>query len=108
MDKAELRQFIEYYCDLQVVHNELNHMYEKFGREFIFDLPVEYKIDSIDGERYTVVQGTNWMHSTTEPACYCHGKPEFCLLGMYVELDEWLPLSALSSEERAIFKLKYG
>ena len=112
MDKAELDQFIEYYQPHRILrgspYNDVAHAYKKFGREFIHSLPVEYKTDPVDGQRYTVVQGTYWMHSTTGLACYCRGKPGFYILGHCVSLDEWLPYSALTNEECTLFKLKYA
>ena len=107
MDKAEFDQFVDYYYGYKNIGRieTISHLYEKFGREFIFDLPVEYRSITVP---YTAIKGTNWMHSTIGPTCYCHGKSEFYILGHCVSLDEWLPLSALSPEEQIMFKLKYG
>jgi hypothetical protein len=113
MYKAEFDRFIRYYHNYrhQGPYNPIeiiSHLYEKFGQEFIFDLPIEYKTDPFNGEKYTLVQGTYWMHSTTGLACYYRGKPGFYILGNCVSLDEWLPYSALTNEECTLFKLKYA
>ena len=110
MHKAQLDRFIEYYLNYryQGPYNPIeiiSHLYEKFGREFIHDLPVEYRSVTVP---YIVIQGTTRVHSTTEPVFYYRGKPVFYILGFWVTLDEWLPLSALSPEEQIMFKLKYG
>lgn len=120
MDKQQLGEFLGYYCkyyDQCYQHTEVNqkninlhivdHMYEKYGREFIFDLPVVSRVDILK-QNYLVILNTWWVHSVIEPAYYYQDNPVFCLLGMYVELDYWLPHSALSPEEQTIFKLKYG
>jgi hypothetical protein len=110
MDKDKFEQFVEYYRRLPdgVSTDVIDYIYNLLGCEFIFDLPVEYKTDSINDIKYTVIQGTSWMHSTTGPVYVYKNKPEFFILGYYVTLDEWLPRSALSPEDITLFKLKYG
>jgi hypothetical protein len=111
MHKAQLDRFIEYYLNYryQGPYNPIeiiSHLYEKFGREFIHDLPVEYRSVTVP---YIVIQGTAWVHSTTEPAyCGVDNQYRFYMLGYRLSLDEWLPYSALSPEEQIMFKLKYG
>ena len=112
MNKEEFDEFVKLCQRLAVeevsARKIIDQIFEKFGREFIFDLPVEYKINPDDGVRYTVVKGTYRVHSTTEPAFHVRGKPVFYILGFWVTLDEWLSYSSLSTEERTIFKLKYA
>lgn len=105
MDNLKFRQFIKYYHNNYINSTVfVNHLYEKFGREFIHSLPVQHAC--IGGDQYTLISGTTLMHSVTEPA-YVWYYPRFCILGIKVDLDSWLPLSALSPEEQILFKLKY-
>ena len=109
MDNAELKRFVDYYRNNYTGYylDVIDHLYEKFGREFIFDLPIDYRI--YDPERkYPVIQGTTYWHSTSEPLYYHHGRPKFWIFDCQLSLDEWLPRSSLSSEEQLVFKLKYG
>ena len=112
MDKAELDQFIEYYHEYEYEYNVhadiISHMYEHFGREFIHRIPIERKTDGF-GYRISVIESTHLRHSVTEPAYFVsNSQPRFYILGYYMTLDDWLPRSALSSEEQIMFKLKYG
>jgi hypothetical protein len=113
MDKASLDQFIDYYYDYLIEHYRypqfriIGHIYNKFGAEFIHSLPVKYLVNTL-GNQYSTVYGTYWAHSTSAPTLYLNGQPRFYILDWLMPFNEWLPLSALSSEERTIFKLKYG
>ena len=117
MDNTELKRFIGYYNYYREYKYEksrtysiievIDHIYKKFGREFIYSLPEEYKFSKA-GYEYILIRGTLWVHSTTEPAFHYRGKPEFFILGHCVSLDDWLPRSSLDEEGRTIFKLKYG
>ena len=110
MTKQELEEFIEYHTRLRLdtAIDTIDHLYEHFGCEFIFGLPVvctTYR----SGNKYIVIQGTAWVHSTTEPAyCGVDNQYRFYMLGYRLSLDEWLLYSALSPEEQIMFKLKYG
>lgn len=112
MDKDTLTEFIVY-CDCvsrQTNKNRIDkvsHIYEKYGREFIHNLPIEHR-STHDSYQYTVIRGTYWIHSVVEPVYNYYNKPIFHLLGQRVSLDEWLPLSALSPEDITLFKLKYA
>jgi hypothetical protein len=109
MDNAELERFVDYYRKYE--HNgrieTISHLYEKFGREFIYSLPIKYEIGGI-GLQNSVIAGTWLWHSTTEPLYVYNKEPEFYILGYWLTLEQWLPYSALTSEERTLFKLKYG
>ena len=111
MDKAKLDRFIRYYhydyAHTGTCISIIDHMYIKFGREFIHSLPVEYKDSGFPGHS-TVVTGTWLWHSTTEPLYVYNKEPEFYILGYWLTLEQWLPYSALTSEEHTLFKLKYG
>jgi hypothetical protein len=116
MDKDELDDFIKYYRKYyrecipklqQDTATVLNHIYQKFGCEFIHRLPTTEFI-SPNNKRVSVVSGASWIHSVIEPAYYHRGQPKFCILNCSLPLDQWLQYSALSPEERIIFKLKYG
>jgi hypothetical protein len=109
MDNAELERFVDYYRNNYTGYyvDVIDHLYEKFGREFIFDLPVEKKPYRLE-QQYTVIRGTAWIHSTTGPAGSYAQPPGFFILGHYMTLDQWLPYSALSPEEQLLYKLKYG
>jgi hypothetical protein len=114
MDKAELDRFIRYYrkCEhngrIESISRLISHLYEKFGREFIHNLPVECTTYR-SGNKYLEILGTRPEHSTTGPAYRgANNQYRFYILGYHLSLDEWLPLSALSPEEQIMFKLKYG
>jgi hypothetical protein len=115
MHKQEFEHFVKYYSSYShrlafkgLSHQEIiSYMYEHFGRGFIHSLPIECK-KSRSTIGYWVIPGTTWVHSTTGPAVPTIRPPGFFILGHYMTLDEWLPLSALSPEEQIMFKLKYG
>jgi hypothetical protein len=111
MHKAEFDQFVDYFSKVRTqpdtVISTLDHVYEHFGREFIFDLPTEYR-DSRVG-KYPAIRGTYWIHSPTGPAyCGLDRQLRFYILGYCLSLDNWLPRSALLPEEQLLYKLKYG
>lgn len=109
MNQSTLDQFIKYYREYEYNGHFgiVSHMYEKFGREFIHELPTEY-ITTRSDSRITVIRGTFWIHSTTEPVFYYQGKPMFYILDHRMFMDRWLLRSALLPEEHLIYKLKYG
>lgn len=116
MHKAELDRFVEYHRQIFYFYSQpdqlrdkcfIDKMYSLYDREFVRDLPVKSKTYD-DGDYYSVIRGTNWMHSLSGPAFIYNSKPLFYILGWPLTLDEWLPLSSLSSDERTLFKLKYG
>lgn len=106
MHKQQFDQFIDYYknciCSQLVSVDMVDHLYQQFGREFIFDLPIEYVYG------LPLVCGIIWCHNTSDVALYHDGVPLFYILGCQLSLDEWLPRSSLSPEEQLVFKLKYG
>lgn len=116
MDEDALIEFIDYFRDYREFRYKkhqlgtktlLNHLYEKYGREFIHSLPVEC-IKSRSINNFWVIQRTSLMHSVTEPAYFYNTTPQFYIFDCRLSLDEWLPYSALTPEEQILFKLKYG
>lgn len=117
MDKDDLNEFIvysqQYILTSWISGNVDNvsiieHIYSRYTREYVFNLPLDYIIDPATGRVYTVIRGTNLIHSTSGPPYVNCQISAFYIFGCPLKLDSWLPFSSLTEDQKVICVLKYA